>query len=414
MAARDNQDNLPPTDNNQQSKGIRGIYHVPLPVLPSEVLDSYSTGLQSSRLHLERDIDQFYHTATPMVEPNVSVQAPPSSTYEGDKSFSIVANDLINKILDRTPTGGSVVDPESVIGESLRLYHGYRDGKYLLPNDAAEQDRLDLQYELFRIVYDGRICLAPLSEPPRYVLDIGTGTGIWAFEFAEQNPSSYVIGTDLSAIQPDRSIPNCEFVRADIEEDWVFPEPNPDHQACTEIGRCEHNIKFNYIHLRFMFTCFNDQRTVMKHAFDNMAPGGWIEYQESTLEFFQANPNFPGDALLRWGAGCTRGAAAAGRDLTCVRNYKQWLEEIGFVQVTERKFLFTIGEWSSDPKLKLVGRYCLQNTLEGLHGVGWKMLRLAGMSGDEIEDLIDQCRVELRDPRNHVYGYSHVIYGRKP
>ncbi len=34
-------------------------------------------------------------------------------------------------------------------------------------------------------------------------LDIGTGTGIWAIDFADEYPDTTVIGTDLSPIQPD-------------------------------------------------------------------------------------------------------------------------------------------------------------------------------------------------------------------
>jgi methylase of polypeptide subunit release factors len=33
------------------------------------------------------------------------------------------------------------------------------------------------------------------------VLDIGTGTGIWAIDFADEHPEAEVIGTDLSPIQ---------------------------------------------------------------------------------------------------------------------------------------------------------------------------------------------------------------------
>lgn len=52
-------------------------------------------------------------------------------------SFAEHADDKINAALNRTPVGTSVVDPDSVLGESGRLYHGYKEGKYFLPNDAV-------------------------------------------------------------------------------------------------------------------------------------------------------------------------------------------------------------------------------------------------------------------------------------
>ena len=53
-----------------------------------------------------------------------------------------------------------------------------------MPNDEQEQDRLDLFHHIFGLFLDGKLYEAPLDKPQR-VLDLGTGTGIWAVEFAE-------------------------------------------------------------------------------------------------------------------------------------------------------------------------------------------------------------------------------------
>lgn len=45
-----------------------------------------------------------------------------------------------------------------------------------------EQDRLDLQHASFELVLGGRLGLAPVGEP-KFVIDVATGTGIWANEF---------------------------------------------------------------------------------------------------------------------------------------------------------------------------------------------------------------------------------------
>jgi methylase of polypeptide subunit release factors len=42
----------------------------------------------------------------------------------------------------------------------------------------------------------GRLHATPLKNPKR-ILDIGTGTGIWAIEMADLHPTCQVIGTDL-------------------------------------------------------------------------------------------------------------------------------------------------------------------------------------------------------------------------
>ena len=49
-----------------------------------------------------------------------------------------------------------------------------------------EQDRLDLQHNIYLLMLDGRLNLAPIEEMKggiHNVLDIATGTGIWAIDF---------------------------------------------------------------------------------------------------------------------------------------------------------------------------------------------------------------------------------------
>lgn len=40
----------------------------------------------------------------------------------------------------------------------------------------------DLQHHLFHLTFDGKLALAPI-ENPHMVLDMGTGTGIWAMDY---------------------------------------------------------------------------------------------------------------------------------------------------------------------------------------------------------------------------------------
>ncbi|RKL40229.1 hypothetical protein BFJ70_g5459 [Fusarium oxysporum] len=77
--------------------------------------------------------------------------------------------------------------------ENGRTYHAYKDGKYALPNDEAENERLDLQHNLFLLTFDDKLGLAPPNKPDakvKHVLDIGTGTGIWAIDYADEHPEA--------------------------------------------------------------------------------------------------------------------------------------------------------------------------------------------------------------------------------
>lgn len=94
-------------------------------------------------------------------------------------------------------------------------------------------------------------------------------------EVAETYPGAQVIGTDLSDIQPKWKLPNCSFIQDDAEDEWLF-------------GSTEMPIQFDFIHLGLVVTCFNNPRTVMKHAYKNLRPGGWIEYMDVHLAASQA------------------------------------------------------------------------------------------------------------------------------
>lgn len=176
--------------------------------------------------------------------------------------------------------GSTIPDPQSVV-ENGRTYQTYRDGQYWFPNDAQEQDRMDFTHSLFLRLLEGKLACAPIGEPAD-VLDIGTATGIWAIDFAKQHPRSRVIGSDLSLIQPLSHLPNCEFVRDDIEDLWVFDR------------------HFDYIHLRLMVSSFKDPRAVMQTIFDNLKPGGWVEYQDTIFEAGAIDDTVKGTPFQDW------------------------------------------------------------------------------------------------------------------
>jgi len=56
--------------------------------------------------------------------------------------------------------------------------------------------RLDMHHEIMLMMLDGELYLAPVKDPQR-ILDIGTGTGIWAIDAADKHGGAEVIGVDL-------------------------------------------------------------------------------------------------------------------------------------------------------------------------------------------------------------------------
>jgi methylase of polypeptide subunit release factors len=65
--------------------------------------------------------------------------------------------------------------------ENGRRYHKFREGTYNFPNEDSEQDREDMKHAMM-VNLCQVLHFAPLGSNPQEILDMGTGTGIWAIE----------------------------------------------------------------------------------------------------------------------------------------------------------------------------------------------------------------------------------------
>lgn len=66
--------------------------------------------------------------------------------------------------------------------ENGRRYHSFREGSYNFPNDNDEQEREDMVHTMLKLPCNQKLYFAPIISNPQEVLDIRTGTGIWAIE----------------------------------------------------------------------------------------------------------------------------------------------------------------------------------------------------------------------------------------
>ncbi|CAZ85958.1 unnamed protein product [Tuber melanosporum] len=65
-----------------------------------------------------------------------------------------------------------------------RKYFSRRQVDYSFPHDEEEEIRLDLLHRVCTLALEGRMFKAPVTKPLK-ILDVGTGTGLWAIEVAE-------------------------------------------------------------------------------------------------------------------------------------------------------------------------------------------------------------------------------------
>ncbi|KAL2000170.1 hypothetical protein VTN02DRAFT_3469 [Thermoascus thermophilus] len=296
---------------------------------------------------------------------------------------------------DLTSLASSVTN---YVYENGRRYHAYRAGKYVLPNDDTEKDRLDLVHHLFTLVLRGALHLAPIKNP-QTVLDMGTGTGIWALDMADLYPAATVIGNDLSPIQPQFIAPNTQFVVEDFEEEWAYPEN-----------------KFDYIHGRTLLGAVQDWPELFAQAYKHLKPGGYLEMQEGAVWAWSDDGSLEEDSpIMTFLSLLGRESEKIGRPMNVIDKLETWMKEAGFVDVELKVFKVPWSPWPKDPHLKEVGKFQFANMMQSIDSYGLALLtRSAGYSEQEAKIFLAVVRNQIRTKALHCYNKIYCVYGRKP
>ncbi|KAH7625497.1 S-adenosyl-L-methionine-dependent methyltransferase [Sordaria sp. MPI-SDFR-AT-0083] len=312
---------------------------------------------------------------------------------------------------DGASTIGSIVSSTVSLSSTIfeyrthhgRTYHGdIGNAEAWEPNDKRHLDSMDIAHHTLTLSIGGKLFLSPLDKKKvQKVLDVGTGTGLWAIDFADEFPNAEVIGTDVSPIQPSWVPPNVKFELDDCNREWTWADSS-----------------FDFIHMRLLIGVVQDWHALFRQAYRTCKPGGYVESFVSSAQFTSDDGSVkPGSALDQWGKVFTQGGEKFGRTFNVIEEdlQRSGMEAAGFVDIEIKDIMCPIGLWHKDKEAAEIGMWwkmTIEMDLEGY--LNYICSALLGWTPEETKVFASHVRKEWADPNIHGYVMLRVAWGRKP
>ncbi|ORY58399.1 S-adenosyl-L-methionine-dependent methyltransferase [Pseudomassariella vexata] len=329
-------------------------------------------------------------------------QRPSTSSTGGTSVPSLVNTDASSQNEAYDSITSSV--KEHVYEGGMR-YHAYKsETNYAFPNDENFQNCEDMKHEMALTLCSGRFHYAPIEYmmvPGAHVLDLGTGTGIWAIEFGDRYPDAEVVGYDFSPIQPSSVPQNVRFIVDDFEDEWVDPEN-----------------KFDFVFIRFTIRFVKNRKALLDRIYRHLKPGGYVEIHDmnppAMADDDSISPEKP-YAVRTWLDLVGQGCDALGGCVNAMRYIPDELAKAGFKDTQIVSHKCPLGGWPQDPRLRRVGTFLAEIFMEGMKGLSYRPFTTGlGWSPDQLEVYLATVRPDLSNPNFHTYYPYNIVYARKP
>ncbi|EEU36570.1 uncharacterized protein NECHADRAFT_42626, partial [Fusarium vanettenii 77-13-4] len=273
----------------------------------------------------------------------------------------------------------------------------------------------DLGHCKYTMLLDNKLHLSPIPKYPKKILDLGTGTGIWAVDMAELYPSARIIGVDLFPLQTKIVPPNVSFKVCCLTMLKLLV--GPPRANLTKIDNVEvdwrwgENI-FDFIHARELTMTIYDWPNLVQEVYRALKPGAYFEISGFIPDYRCDDGTIPKDsAYVKVGKLNFEIAEKRNEPI----RWKTYLLDAGFDDVHERALKLPMGPWPNHPHLQKIGNFELLNWRDQAMTTFRNMCQNA-LGGDQTyyNEILAQAETEVLNPNMHSYMPFYVVYGRKP
>jgi ubiquinone/menaquinone biosynthesis C-methylase UbiE len=262
------------------------------------------------------------------------------------------------------------------------------DAPYVLPSDDQEINRLDFQHYMLRYALRGNYA-APLNHPAT-ILDVGSGTGRWAYEMAALFPETRIVGTDLVHPKPDASgplpPPNYTFAQGNVLEGLPFPDDS-----------------FDFVHMRLLLFAISADKwpTVARELLRVTRPGGWVESIETGP---QQHGGPAMDTLVGW---ITEASRRRGVDPLLGPQVASFFANAGLTGIVTRAISLPVGRAGGR-----LGNMAAADVFGVVAGVKPLVSGLGITDAQSYDSMFETARADL--DRYHCTLPFYIAYGQKP
>lgn len=283
--------------------------------------------------------------------------------------------------------------------------------QYILPADAPEHRRLDLQQELLTRIRDGlflykdgvyRALTPKPGDPKPVVLDLGCGSGFWAIEMAKQFPDVDVIGIDLVVPTPTSPIPtNCRFEQHELNN-----------------GLAHYRNSANVIHASCIAQGITDNRQFLDEVWKALRPGGVYLVVAGDMQMLNENKKpwivvegRETDSDFSYHVLCMTKVWDAmkfkGPGILAYPQIASWLNEMGpelWEEIGSHDTYVPIGPWKENvtESESQTSELMRQNMLM-FQKASQSSLQAYGIPEETVNTWVEAARDELVNLRKHIY-----------